>query len=67
MIDALQMQREGLVHRTWFALVKEVISYILCVQNYCSYLISKSTFWLFLVALTVWSALQPKGALFPIS
>ena len=44
------MQREGLdtlVHRTWSALAKEVISYVLCVQNNCSYLISTSTFWLF--------------------
>ena len=34
------------------------------VQSYCSYLISRSTYRLFLVALTVWSALQPQGALF---
>ena len=56
------MQREGLVHRTWFAQVKEVISSILRVQNYCS--IWSLLFSDFGVVLTVWSGIQPQGAFF---
>ena len=59
--NILQMLREGLVQRTWSAFTKEVISYVECPKLLLSF---DLYFQLFFVALNVWSALQPKGALF---
>ena len=54
----------SLVQRTWFALVKKVISYVFSVRNYCSHLVS--TFRLFIGRTYCWKCIQPRSAFFAI-